>query len=168
MTKRARQYLAILAAVVAYYLIHEGAHVVAAVLMGTFEGVRFMGLGVQILANTEAMSQLQLGIFSVVGAVATLVCGWALVLLRGRVCKAPSKVLRSCAWYITLAMLLIDPVYLSLLCGLFGGGDMNGIGLLLPQTAARWLFAILGLVNLFAAVRLAYPAYRDSFLKDSD
>lgn len=56
---------------------------------------------------------------------------------------ARSRLLRAVLYYITIALLLIDPLYLSILCGLFGGGDMNGIALLLPEWAAgqengRW------------------------------
>lgn len=40
-------------------------------------------------------------------------------------------------YYITIALLLLDPLYLSVLCGLFGGGDMNGIALLLPEWARK-------------------------------
>ena len=47
MTKRTRQYLGILAAIAAYYLVHEGAHFLCAILMGTFEIVHFMGIGIQ-------------------------------------------------------------------------------------------------------------------------
>ena len=35
------------------------------------------------------------------------------------------------------SLLLLDPLYLSVLCGFFGGGDMNGIALLCPEWAAR-------------------------------
>ena len=48
MSKRTRQYLGILAAVVGYYLIHEGAHFLYALLTGVFKQIKFMGLGVQI------------------------------------------------------------------------------------------------------------------------
>lgn len=44
MTKRTRQYLGILAAIAAYYLVHEGAHFLCALLMGTFKNIRFMGI----------------------------------------------------------------------------------------------------------------------------
>ena len=35
------------------------------------------------------------------------------------------------------SLLLLDLLYLSVLCGFFGGGDMNGIALLCPEWAAR-------------------------------
>lgn len=51
MSKRARQYIGILAAVAAYYFIHEGAHFLYALFTGVFKQINFMGLGVQIFTT---------------------------------------------------------------------------------------------------------------------
>ena len=64
---------------------------------------------------------------------------------------------------IFLILLLIDPLYLSALCGLFGGGDMNGIALLYPEWAARCLFGALLLVNGLVFWKRVLPVYRQSF-----
>ena len=69
MSKRTRQYIGILAALAAYYLVHEGTHLLYALLTGVFKQIR-----------------------------------------------------------------------LIVLCGFFGGGDMNGIALLCPEWAARSFF----------------------------
>ena len=66
-------------------------------------------------------------------------------------------------YYITIAFLLLDPLYLSVLCGFFGGGDMNGIALLLPEWAARGLVGALLLVNALVFWRRVLPVYRQSF-----
>ena len=62
-----------------------------------------------------------------------------------------------------LALLLIDPLYLSALCGLFGGGDMNGIALLCPVWAARVIFGVLLLVNGLVFWKRVLPIYQQSF-----
>ena len=49
MTKLTRQYLGILAAIAAYHLVHEGAHFLCAILMGTFKSVHFMGIGMIVV-----------------------------------------------------------------------------------------------------------------------
>ena len=59
-----RQYIGILAALVAYYFVHEGAHLLYALLTGVFKQINFMGLGVQIDVYTERMTDTQLGIFA--------------------------------------------------------------------------------------------------------
>lgn len=64
---------------------------------------------------------------------------------------------------IFLILLLIDPLYLSALCGLFGGGDMNGIALLCPEWAVQCLSGALMIANALVFWRRIFPVYRQSF-----
>lgn len=163
MRKRIRQYIGILAAVVAYYIVHEGAHLITALYYGVFKGINFMGLGMQIDAYTERLTNTQLGIFCLVGAVSTLIFGWVLIALAKKICNAKSKVFKSIMWYVSLAILLIDPLYLSVLCSFFGGGDMNGIKLLFPEIAVRIVFAVIGIVHSFVIWKYLLPEYKKAF-----
>ena len=163
MSKRVRQLVGIFAAIVAYYLIHEGAHLLYAVCTGVFKQINFMGLGVQIDVYAERMTDAQLGIFCLVGALATFCAAYLLAALARSICHAKSKLLRAVLYYITIAFLLLDPLYLSILCGFFGGGDMNGIALLCPEWAARCLFGALLLVNGLVFWKRILPVYRQSF-----
>ena len=165
MSKRIRQYIGILAALAAYYLVHEGAHLLYALLAGVFKQIRLMGLGVQIDVCAERMTDTQLGIFCLVGALATFCVGYLLTALAKNICRAHSKLPRAALYYITIAFLLLDPLYLSVLCGFFGGGDMNGIALLCPEWAARCLFDALLLVNGLVFWKQVLPVYRQSFSK---
>jgi len=56
MSKRIRQYIGIFAAVIAYYIIHEGAHLITALYYGVFKEINFMGLGMQIDVYTDRMA----------------------------------------------------------------------------------------------------------------
>ena len=163
MNRRIRQYIGIFAAVVAYYIIHEGAHLVAALHYGTFKGINFMGLGIQIDVYADRMTDTQLGIFCLAGAVSTLIFGWVLIALAKKICNAKSKVFKSIMWYVSLAILLIDPLYLSVLCSFFGGGDMNGIKLLFPEIAVRIVFAVIGIVHSFVIWKYLLPEYTKAF-----
>ena len=58
MNKRIRQYIGLLSAVLMYYIIHEGAHLIYALSVGVFRHINFMGLGVQIGIYEEQMSNL--------------------------------------------------------------------------------------------------------------
>ena len=95
MSKRMRQYIGILAAFAAYYLVHEGAHLLYALHTGVFKQIRLMGLGVQIDVYAEHMTNMQLGIFCLVGALATFCVGYLLVALAKNICRAQSKLLRA-------------------------------------------------------------------------
>lgn len=163
MSKRVRQLVGIFAAIVAYYLIHEGAHLLYAVCTGVFKQINFMGMGVQIDVYAERMTDAQLGIFCLVGALATFCAAYLLTAFAKNICKAKSKLLRAVSYYITIAFLLLDPLYLSILCSFFGGGDMNGIALLLPEWAARVIFGALLLINGLVFWKLVLPVYRQSF-----
>ena len=161
--KRIRQYIGILAALVVYYVIHEGAHLVMALIQGVFKEVKFMGLGMQIDVFRDRMTDTQLGLFCLAGAVATFLTGWILVLLCRKICAMESKVLKAVFWYVTIALLVLDPLYLSVLCGFFGGGDMNGIRLLMPEVFARILFAIIGVIHVVVIWKYLLPKYKESF-----
>ena len=163
MSKRMRQYLGLILAIVAYYVVHEGAHLIYALIIGTFKQINFMGIGMQIAVHSERMSDTQLGIFCLLGAVATLITAYVLVAATGNICKSKSKVFKACMYYVTIAMMFCDPLYLSVLYKFFGGGDMNGIALLVPELIARIGFAALLLVNVFVYWKLVLPKYRDSF-----
>ena len=163
MSKRTRQYIGILAALAAYYLVHEGAHLLYALLTGVFKQINFMGLGVQIDVFADRMTNTQLGVFCLVGALATFCSGYLLTALAGNICRAGSQLLRAMLYYITIAFLLLDPLYLCVLCGFFGGGDMNGIALHFPEWAVRCFFGVLLLVNGFVFLKHILPTYKQSF-----
>lgn len=163
MNKRLRQYAGLLAAIAAYYLIHEGAHLVYALMIGVFKQVNIGGLGVQIDVYAEQMTDLQMCIFCIVGSIATLITSWCLSAAANRIGKCPSKVFKACMYYVTIALLLIDPLYLSVLCGFFGGGDMNGIALLIPELAARFLYSALLVINACLFWKRVLPAYKAAF-----
>ena len=115
MSKRTRQYIGLMSAILAYYIIHEGAHLIYALITGTFKQINIMGLGMQIDIHAERMTDIQLGVFCLVGSVATFVTAYVLVLCANKIGENSSKIFKACMYYITIAMLLIDPIYLSVL-----------------------------------------------------
>ncbi len=163
MNKRVRQYLGLLSAVIAYYLIHEGAHLVYALLTGTFRQINIMGLGVQIDVYAEKMTDMQLGLFCLAGPMATATTAWLLTGFTDMVVQAKSKVFRACMYYITIAMLFLDPAYLCEIYRLVGGGDMNGISLLLPEAAVQVFSGALLIVHVVVFWKRILPQYKKSF-----
>lgn len=163
MNKRARQYIGLFSAIVVYYVIHEGAHLIYAFCIGVFKQIKFMGLGIQIDVYAEQMTSEQLGIFCLVGSVATTITAYVLVILADKIKNVSSKCFKACMYYITIAMLLLDPLYLSLLCGMFGGGDMNGISLLVSEIVARIGYGILLIINIIVFLKIVLPKYKEGF-----
>ena len=109
------------------------------------------------------MTSTQMGIFCILGSVATALVSYLLVAFTDKIGQNPSKVFKACMYYITLALLFIDPLYLSILCGLFGGGDMNGISLLIPEISARITYGIILLLNTIVFFKIVLPKYNSAF-----
>ena len=163
MNKRTRQYIGLFSAVLSYYVIHEGAHFLYALCIGAFKQINFIGLGVQIDVYSDRMSSVQMGIFCILGSVATTLMAYILVAMIPKLVRSTSKVFKACMYYITIGMLLIDPIYLSILCGFFGGGDMNGISLLVPEVVARSIYGCILIVNIILFFKIVLPRYEQAF-----
>ena len=54
MSKRTRQYIGILASLAAYYLVHEGAHLLYALLTGVFKQIKSWGLACRLMFAPNA------------------------------------------------------------------------------------------------------------------
>lgn len=166
--KRLRQYLGIIIALCSYYVIHEGAHLLYALCHNVFRQINLMALGVQIDVFREQMSDTQLGWFCLVGPLATFVAAWLMVLLSKRICAAKSKVFRAVCWYATLILLLLDPLYLSVIYHFVGGGDMNGIRLLMPETVAAIAFGAVLVLHAVVVWKILWPRYTQSFQDEKE
>ena len=162
MGKLTRRFLGMLSALAAYIILHEGAHLIYALSIGVFKQINFLGLGIQIEV-WRTMSNIQIGIFCLAGAVTTLLAAYGLVAATDRICEVKSKVFKACICHITSGLLLADPLYLSLLYLYFGGGDMNGIALLVPERIARTCFGVLLLVNALVFCKLVLTKYKKAF-----
>ena len=163
MNKSLRQYIGLFVAIITYYVIHEGAHLVYALCMGVFKQINFMGFGMQIDVYVEKMTNQQLGVFCIVGSIVTAITAYVLVGLADKVKDMSSKCFKASMYYITIALLLLEPLYLSLLCDMFGGGDMNGISLLIPEMVARIGYGGLLAVNIIVFFKVVLPKYKEGF-----
>ena len=163
MTKKSRQYISILVAMICYYIVHEGAHCIYALTHGAFKNINFMVLGVQIDVFRDQLSDAQLGWFCLVGPIATLVVGYLLVILRKKICMVKNPLFKACAWYTSMAMLMLDPLYLTVINRIVGGGDMNGIKLLMPENVVLIIAGVFFVVNLILLMKVQYPVFTEAF-----
>ena len=163
MSKRTRQCIGILFAIVAYYIIHEGAHLVIALMFHSFKKINFMWLGIQVDVYRDRLTDIQLGVFCIAGATATLIMGYLLVGLKDKICQIKSKLIKAILYYITIIMLILDPVYLCLLSGCFGGGDLNGILYLMSQVYVWTILGFFLIFNMWLLIKKVTPAYTKAF-----
>lgn len=163
MSKKTRQCIGILFAIVAYYIIHEGAHLVMALMFHSFKKINFMWLGIQVDVYRDRLTDIQLGVFCIAGATATLIMGYLLVGLKDKICQIKCKLIKAILYYITIIMLILDPVYLCLLSGCFGGGDLNGILYLMPQVYVWIIFGILLIFSIWLLIKKVTPTYTKAF-----
>ena len=163
MNKKIRQYIGLAVAVLMYYLIHEGAHLAVALAQGVFKQINVIGMGVQIDVYTEQMNDVQMGIFCLMGPVGSILAGWLMTAFVHPICRIRSMVVKACAWYTTLTLLILDPLYLSIYYRWVGGGDMNGIALLLPEPMVSIIAAAIAIVNAILIWKVLYPNYHKAF-----
>ena len=110
MSKRVRQYIGILFAIIAYYIVHEGAHLSVALALHAFKKINFMGIGIQIDIYRDRLTDMQLGIFCIAGVTATLITAYALVYFKDKICEIKNKLVKAIFYYVTVIMLVLDPI----------------------------------------------------------
>ena len=162
--KNLRKWFALICAILLYYIIHEGSHIIVALCYGVFEKVKILGLGVQVVANIESLTDFQKAIFCIYGSITTLIIAYCLVMFINKIVECKSKFLKAISYYTTLAFLLVDPLYLTIIYKFVGGGDMNGILLIgIPEVVIQLIFAIITMSNILLTIKKIYPAYKKSF-----
>ena len=162
--KNLRKWFALICAIFLYYIIHEGSHIIIALIYGVFEKVKVLGLGVQVVTKIELLENYQIGIFCIVGSLSTLLVAYLLVLFTRRIVKSKYKVFKAIAYYTTLALLLLDPLYLTIIYKFVGGGDMNGILVFgIPEIIIQFIYGSITVINIFLITKKIYPAYKKSF-----
>lgn len=165
--KKYRQYFGILMALVSYYLVHEGAHFLYAIIAGVFKQINIVNIiGVQIDVYREQMSDTMLGEFCLMGPIATFIVSWILILSTSWFCKSDNKGFLAAMHYITIVMMFLDPLYLSVLYRFVGGGDMNGIALLFPEMAVSIVSGLIFLLNIFIFAKKILPSYKNAFKRN--
>ena len=86
-----------------------------------------------------------------------------MVYFKDKICEIKNKLVKAIFYYITVIMLVLDPIYLRLLSGAFGGGDVNGILYLMPQAWVWTIFAFILLFNIWILLKKVNPTYTASF-----
>ncbi len=165
--KSMKQWTGIIIAIISYYIIHEGTHLLLALLFGVFERIRIVGIwGIQIVTNS-GLDGIRLALFSGLSSIVTIVIGYLLA-FSPYLYQLKSRALLIAFYYITLCFMLLDPIYISTLT-LFigGGGDLNGIttGLQCSDIPFRIIFGSIAILNIFLFLTKVSPNYKSIFSK---
>ena len=160
-----RKWSALLVAIVMYFVVHEGAHLIYALLIGRFKQINIIGFGIQIDIFDLSMTNTQIGIFSLVGPLATVIFGYILIGLTNRFLQSQSRWFRAITYYMTLVFLIVDPLYLTCIYSFVGGGDMNGIVLLASELYVRIIFGVILLANLMIIYKYVLSQYNKAYQK---
>lgn len=159
-----RKWHGLIVAILLYYIVHEGSHVIVALIYGVFEKMKILGLGVQVVINRELLTDLQTAIFCIIGSISTLFVAYLLVLFTGKIAQSKNKIFKAICFYLTIALLIIDPLYLAFMHKFVGGGDMNGILLFgVPEIAIQAVFGVVAIINAYIIAKKIYPSYKESF-----
>ncbi len=152
--------------IIFYGIIHESMHLLQAIYLGIFEGIRLVGIfGVEIMITEPlTISGPTLALFSGLSSFVTIGIGYMLLLFMPKILELKHKNIKSMIYFVTIIFMLLDPLYLSVLSITFGG-DINGIahGFRIPYFAIRMFYGIIFLVNLTIVIKRIYPAYVNNF-----
>ncbi len=78
--KNIKLWLGLFISIIIYYIIHEGTHLIQAVLAGNFDYVRFVGIvGIEIMIK-EFPVGIELAMFSGLSSIVTILLGYLLIL----------------------------------------------------------------------------------------
>ena len=166
MKRNIRKWSALIIAIILYFVVHEGAHFLYAASTDTFRRINFMWIGVQIETFSERLSEIQLGILCLLGPAAAVLYGYALVLAARLIARSQSKLFRAAAYYTSIVLLMTDPLYLSVVYPFVGGGDMNGIALIFPETAVRVVAGMMAAANVLLIIKYLLPIYREAYQRN--
>lgn len=164
--KNLKLWLGLFISIIIYYIIHEGTHLIQAILSGNFDYVRFVGIfGIEIMIK-EVPTGLELAMFSGLSSIVTILLGYFLIITISKIFMLKSKMMKIIFYYTTIILLVLDPIYMSILHRFIGGGDMNGVikGLGVSSVFVSIIFGILFIINSYIIIKKVYPAYKRNFI----
>ncbi len=105
LSSNSRKWISLILAIILYYIIHEGIHLIVALLYNVFQKIKIISLGVQVVVDLEALTNFQIAIFSVVGCISTLLIAYILVFLTNQIVKIKNKLLKKFTLHPSLTLL---------------------------------------------------------------
>ena len=165
-----RRFVILLLIILLYMVIHEGAHIAVSTVYDEFQSARWNVIGPEIIFRTpvEQRDGFQWAVISGVSNLLTIVIGYLLLLNRDRFSRSSSLFIKGLAYFLTLLLLVADPLNLSI-GPFFYGGDVYGIaeGLDIHRYVIQFVLLLILLLNRELIATKLLPAYdvnSDQFL----
>lgn len=161
MNRFIRKYLYTILAGITYLIIHEGVHIIQAMTLDIYEGIRLLPLGIEVeILQPLTIEGLELAAFSGLSSIVTVLIGYFLLLFSPNIIKFNNQLIKNYLYYITFVFLLLDPIYMSVL-SFFVGGDINGIvlGLNISYMSVRSVYFVIAILNSYLVYKKLYPTY---------
>jgi hypothetical protein len=157
-----KNWLAFLFAVVIFITMHEGIHALMATLYGEYEALIIKAIGfpeVQYTTPVEERSGVHWIFISGTSNLATILVGYLLLLIGDKLARLRG-LYRSTLFYLTLILLLADPLNLSIGPFIYGG-DADGIalGLGINRSVIQFVFLVVLFVNRELIAQKLLPMY---------
>jgi hypothetical protein len=157
-----RQYVLLCLAVIAFAIVHEGAHALSSAAFGEYRGsrIRWYGLEVEYRTPVPEREGLKWGFISGSSSAITILCGFLMFAGRGKIAASGKSIIRIGGYYATALFMLGDPLNLS--AGPFiYGGDIGGlvVGFHINRYAIQVVLFALFLLNRELVARYVLPAF---------
>lgn len=157
-----RRLLTFLAAVGIFAVIHEGAHILVSLALDEYQTFVVHPYGFEVIVKTpvEEREGIQWAFFSGTSNLVTVLLGYLFFALRAQIARLQGVVLRAVGYWLTLLLMLADPLNLSV-GPLIYGGDIRGIvtGLGVHPYLIQGLAFAVFLLNRELIARRLPPAY---------
>jgi hypothetical protein len=134
---------------------------VAAMRLGVFHELIISPTCIKVvLTPGAAFSGWRLAFYSGLGSIVTVSFGYLLFFMRRKILRLRRRIVKHYLYFLTLTLLLVDPLYVAVLSFVFCG-DICGIaaGLGITCAVVRMLYGAVGLFNLYLVCSRLYPAY---------
>lgn len=108
--KNIKLWLGLFISIIIYYIIHEGTHLIQAVLAGNFDYVRFVGIvGIEIMIK-EFPVGIELAMFSGLSSIVTILLGYLLIIKTPKILMLNNKMMKIIFYYTTIILLVLDAI----------------------------------------------------------
>lgn len=158
-----RKWLAFLLAVAIFVAVHEGMHAVTAMFYGEYAALHIHYGGfpeIQYKTPVNERAGIHWGFISGASNLATLLMGYLLLLMGARIARLRDWFFKNLFLYLTIILLLADPLNLSVGPFIYGGDAFGiAVGFGISRYAIQVISLVVLLVNRELIVQRLFPSY---------